>query len=174
MVKEFVEELSGKISFIIETTHIPLSDDKTVADSAVRAAGSLILSSLDAGHNIEIIDINEPKAISIPPFSDSDAILDYLARIEECDESPKAEKLFSALSLVSRYSSVCWIVSYIDDAASNAILSLLESGRIVNLYLPHQSLNYRSDKKRISAETQSMLLNKGAHIKHFTENAVIS
>lgn len=173
MVKEFTEELSGKISFFIEPRHIVLKNNESVGDLAVRAAGSLILSALDAGHNIEIIDAAISQVINIPPFADPDVILEYLSRLKETKHSYKKENIEAVIFSISKVSSVCFVLSANDDAINENIYSLLDSGRFVNVYLPHNTVNYKNDDLKISDRMVSMLTVHGAHIKFYGEGSIL-
>ncbi len=173
MVKEYTEELSGKISFIIEPRNILLKNNESIGNLAVRASGSLILSALDAGHNIEICDVSMQHVMHIPPFADTDLILEYLARLNDEQEPYKKEKIDSALLSMSRVSSVCFVLSSINNSMNESIYSLLHSGRSVNLYLPHNSLSYKNKDLRISDIEIANFANSGVRIKFYTEESIL-
>ncbi|HBM15832.1 MAG TPA: hypothetical protein DD381_05765 [Lentisphaeria bacterium] len=174
MVKEYTEELSGKISFIIDSTFVQLSDNESITDSAIRAAGSLIFASLDSSHTIEILNLKEQIIHTYQPFSDSDMILDYLARLEVSKNPYEIEKLNNSLSLVSKSSSLCFIFSLLNNKILNCLYYLAENGRVINLLLPHESFEYKRENERISSQITSLLSSNGIQIKYFTKDSIIA
>ena len=78
MVKTFEEELGGRVSLILccESAELP------IIDNAVRAAGSLGVAALQAGHQLEFIDLTIAPVLRFAAFSDESEFLERLARYE--------------------------------------------------------------------------------------------
>lgn len=136
MVKEFNEELSGRISFILDNSPAVAENGEKALDWAARCAGSLIFSALDKGHHTELIDLNSFEILSIPPYSDGDMVLEALARTGEKEKCLNPQSLGKAVSMVSGKSSLCLILSRSDTEIGNYIRTLIEDRRSVSVYLP--------------------------------------
>lgn len=138
MVKEFSEELSGRITIIIDRTPSAEDDEgETNLDSAVRAVGSLTLSALDIGHHVDIVPVESKEITHFPPFADGTVLLDMLARMEETEgQVPSLEELRNAVDLASRRSAVCFVMTASNEALSLIAKQLLEERRKVSALLP--------------------------------------
>ena len=78
MVKTFEEELGGRVSLILDCGPAELR----IVDNAVRAAGSLGVAALQAGHQLEFIDLTNAPVLRFAAFSDEAEFLERLARYE--------------------------------------------------------------------------------------------
>lgn len=136
MVKTFEEELSGRVSIVMDAGH---SGDAKVLDDCVRAAGSLIFAALDQGDHVEWIDLANFELLLIPPFADGDEILDRLARVPAVRDCLTAEGLEKATARLSRKSAVCFVLTEGNAAVERAIHVLQNRHQRVAVYLPENS-----------------------------------
>jgi uncharacterized protein (DUF58 family) len=140
MVKIFEEELSGRISVIIDTR-----GDEKVFDNAMRAAGSIMNAALEEGNHIEWIDLGNLQLNLVPPLSDGMDLLFGLARIQPKNMEITAARIEEALDKISRKSTV----HYISTAFHDTILKVLDDPkwhkRLFTLYLPQGSPAPRLD-----------------------------
>ncbi len=135
MVKTFEEELSGRVTIIMDAGN---SGDTKVFDDCVRATGSLIFASLDAGDHVEWIDLANRELLLIPPFADGGEILDRLARITGQPNCLTEKNIQMALERISRKSAICFILTEFNQAAYDAISELEKQRRQVSVYLPEK------------------------------------
>jgi uncharacterized protein (DUF58 family) len=133
MVKTFDEELSGRISIVMDTGRAGAED---TLDDCVRAAGSLIFAALDAGHHVEWIDLARMELMLIPPFADGHEILDTLARVKADKPTLTEEKLSQALGNISHKSAISLVLTDFTPAVWPALEQLLTHHRNVSLYMP--------------------------------------
>lgn len=133
MVKTFDEELSGRISIILDGG---ASGNGRVLDAAARAAGSLMFAALDEGHHVELIDLDRLELAVFPPFADGQEILDRLARLALTPGTLQADRLRTAVDRLSRRSAVCLVLTEFNAAVSAVLDLLVERHRHVSLYLP--------------------------------------
>lgn len=139
MVKEFSDELSGRISLVIDRTTTPKDKEgETVLDAAVRAVGSLTLAALDIGHHVDIIPVDSKETTSFPPFADGTALLDMLARLEElAEQTPAFQELRDAVDLGAKRSAVCFVMTAKNAALPVIAEQLLNERRKVAVMLPN-------------------------------------
>jgi uncharacterized protein (DUF58 family) len=78
MVKTFEEELGGRVCLILCCEPAEMR----IVDNSVRAAGSLAVAALQAGHQLEFIDLTSAPVLRFAAFSDESEILERLARYE--------------------------------------------------------------------------------------------
>jgi uncharacterized protein (DUF58 family) len=78
MVKTFEEELGGRVSLLLDCGPAEIR----VVDHAVRAVGSLGVAALQAGHQLEFIDLTDEPVLRYAAFSDEGEFLERLARYE--------------------------------------------------------------------------------------------
>jgi uncharacterized protein (DUF58 family) len=133
MVKTFDEELSGRVAVVMDCGH---SGDPKAFDDCARAAGSLIFAALDAGHQVEWIDVAHRQPLPISPFSDGQELLDRLARITAVAGSLTGEALLECAERVARKSALCLVLTVCQADTLKAIDLLRERKRVVSLYLP--------------------------------------
>lgn len=139
MVKEFSEELSGRISIILDQTLNSSSSkgEETTLDTAVRVTGSLTLAALDIGHHVDVIPVKSNGVTSFPPFADGTALLDMLARLEGFKkQAPGLQELRKAADSGSKRSAVCFIMTAPNDALPIITEQLLDERRKVSVMLP--------------------------------------
>ncbi|HBC88334.1 MAG TPA: hypothetical protein DCZ94_15385 [Lentisphaeria bacterium] len=132
MIKEFSEELSGRLTIILDNR---ASAGMELCDIAARAAGSLAFSSLDAGHHVEMVDPSRADTLVVPPFSTGDALLEFIARTELSADFNLLEKIKDILGKISSRSSVV-IVAVKREGLDEAVEYLLSQNRKVSLYIP--------------------------------------
>ena len=135
MVKTYDEDLSGRVSLIMDCGH---SGDTRRLDDCVRAAGSLIFAALDAGHHVEWIDLARLELRLIPPFADGHEILDTLARIEPAPGCLTPDHLHRALERVSVKSAISLVLTDISPAIQEMVGQLRAKGRTVSWYVPER------------------------------------
>lgn len=134
MVKTFNEELSGRISFILDCDSLV---DRNVFDDAVRATGSLIFAALDKGHHVELVRLCDPETVSItPPFADGEEILRFLARLQAGGGSMTRERLEVACSKLSKKSSICVVLTRLTPETIDVLTGWSGRRRRVSVYGP--------------------------------------
>ncbi len=136
MVKEFNEELSGRITVIIDCTPTTQIDGETQLDRAVRGGGSLTLVALDIGHHVDIIPMSNLSISKFPPFADGTALLDMLAGIKEKKNCLNAELLQDAVDMSVTRSALCFVITKPNKDLGKIINQLLEEKRKISIYLP--------------------------------------
>ncbi|HEV8541977.1 MAG TPA: DUF58 domain-containing protein [Verrucomicrobiae bacterium] len=148
MVKDFEEELAGRVSLILDA----VSDDEVQIDNAVRAAGSIGAATLQEGHQLEFTDLTNPERLRLPPFSDERELLERLARYTPVrgTAEPGIENLWrkSSIALVGTEFRPQWV---------NIIAQAHRQNRRIHIYLP--------PGKDIPAGTE-------AELWHFDQNAI--
>ena len=137
MIREFDEELSGRVALLLDCTCQPATGAERVQDWVARAAGSLALAALDEGHHVELVELGQQQVHRFSPFADPDAVLDVLARLEERPTPPTPDRLAEALQQLPRKSSLCFILAGGHaDCIEFIRTSPLCERRTVSLYLP--------------------------------------
>lgn len=128
MVKTFDEELAGRLAVILvcEPCHAAHADD------AARAAGSLMFTALEAGHQVDFWDADSNAFIPIPPFSDGGQMLHALARYQ-----PAAVRDWRALAeKLPRKAAVALVAADFGADQRSFLAGLSRRGRKTSLYLP--------------------------------------
>ncbi len=142
MVKEFDEELSGRVSIVVDRRGGRTPDGERVLDWAARAAGSLALSALDEGNHVELTDLAGGPVHVFTPFTDPDAVLDALARLGEraLAAQDATECVDGVLAECSGTSALCFVLTQPDADVLSAVAarSAMER-RPVSLYVPEFS-----------------------------------
>jgi len=136
MVKEFSEELSGRITIIADRTATDSKDGETMLDAAVRAVGSITLSALDIGHHVDLVAVNMNGIIHFPPFADGTALLNLLAAMKEENRVLSLESLQNAVDLASRRSALCFVMTAPNKALEIIIKNLINDRRKVSVFVP--------------------------------------
>ena len=174
MVKQFNEELSGRISFVIDNCAYPITDKETTLDCAVRAAGSMIFSALDIGHHTELIDLSEQEILHVPPFSDGDIVLETLAGIRNDNNLLNKKNIENALSRLSSKAAICFVITVLNDDMLDIIYKLHSENRTVSLYLPSAKLVKDNPvlKKIISHNDYLLSKLNSNQIHYFTRNEI--
>jgi uncharacterized protein (DUF58 family) len=133
MVKTFEEELSGRVTIILDTGH---GGDGRIFDDCVRAAGSLIFAALDAGHHVECIDLAALKLRLMPPFAGNDEILGILAGLEMRTGMLTSERLAEAVEKASKRGALSLLLTACNEAVCDCVTALGRHRRKVSVYLP--------------------------------------
>lgn len=136
MVKEFDEELSGKVALILDCSDFTLPDGESSLDCAARAAGSLVFAALDADSHVEFIDLASMDVVYNPAFMDGDAILEKLAGIKALKDCMTRDRLDGALGKLSLKASLSFVVSHLNPELNGILSRLLNERRLVSLYIP--------------------------------------
>ncbi len=138
MVKEFNEELSGRITIIIDCTPTPKKEGETLLDRAVRAVGSITLAALDIGHHVDIIALSNCRVLKFPPFADGTQLLDMLAGVKEEKSCVTRKKLNTAIELAASRSALCLVAVKPHKELIDIAEQLFDDNRKVSLYLPNE------------------------------------
>ena len=133
MVKTFEEELSGRVTIVLDTGH---GGDDRIFDDCVRAAGSLMFTALDAGHHVECIDLASLKLLLLPPFAGNEEVLTILAGLEMQRDVLTSERLSEALEKASKRSAISFLLTASNEAVSECVSALVRHRRKVAVYLP--------------------------------------
>ena len=136
MVKEFEEELSGRVGLIMDVTPARGPKGENLLDWAARAAGSLTLAALDAGHHVSFLRLGEAEPLLVPPFADGTAVLAALARLAATREGRTAAALLAAAERLPRKASVVLVLTGVDDAVREFLAIALPANRRAAVYLP--------------------------------------
>ncbi len=136
MVKEFHEELSGRIGFIVDCSDTEAENGDRILDYAARAAGSLIFSALDHDHYVEMVSLDKLKLFQNPSFSDGEPMLEALARLEEGHDGLNRENLDKAVNLINHKAAVCMVLTRVNEDVNQVIENLHADGRVVTVCLP--------------------------------------
>lgn len=125
MVKEFDEELSGRIAILVDSAPLKTSAGKPALDWAARAAASLTLSALGRGDGVDLIDIRSLRVHRSPQLANCGVILEALARLPEASTPLNDEQLVKALLTAPRRSAACVVLTDYD----GGILDVMEGVR---------------------------------------------
>jgi len=136
MTKTFEEELSGRVSIILDTGD---PDDRDVADDTIRAAGSLMLAALEAGHHVDWVDLESRECRSLSPFAGAEEFLDELARLRPASDQVSEDSLTDAWDRIGRRSSVAFVLTRPFDLVAPWIELAQSVRRPVSVYLPRES-----------------------------------
>lgn len=126
MVKTFEEELAGRAAILV---HCDLNSP--IAEACLRAAGSLALAGIDAGHQIEFHNLNEQRRIRIPPFGDRSRLLEELARYDT-----SAKNNDGVLDTIPIRSAIHVVATSWSSQLQNRLQPLLTSDHLLILHLP--------------------------------------
>lgn len=137
MVKEFEEELAGRVCLIIDPAPANAADGGSALDWAARAAGSLALATLDRGNQLELASSDGALRLSVPPFADSEVVLEALARLEERRCKLTAEALEMLVDGLPRKASLCFVMTCADPVVTAFINEApFLRRRVMTVYLP--------------------------------------
>ena len=164
MVKEFDEQLSGRVSVILDNRQGRTLVGESSFDWAVRAAGSLILSALDAGFQVEFISLCDMKLLSIPPFMDGDIVLEALARVTPTTKQFTFQTLNEAVSRLSSKSGLSIILTEMSSDMIDYLNKTSEQGsRKMSIYLPsHNNAPPSND------------IGQAINIQYYSKNRIVS
>ncbi|MGA1843898.1 MAG: DUF58 domain-containing protein [bacterium] len=110
MVKEFDEELSGRVCVLVDSRRNSTPEDSPALDWAARAAGSLALAALDKGNQISLANLGTGEISHVSPFNGSDIVLEIMARMEEHQAATVITHLEDILAHVPKKSSLCFVL----------------------------------------------------------------
>ena len=128
MVKTFDEELAGRLAFIISC------DGATpeLVDDCVRAAGSLMMAALQAGHQVYLWNFSSENFQPLPPFSDGTDLLHALARFQ-----PEVITHWDLLAeKLPRKSAAALVAAALGDGERTFLRETSFKHRKTSLYLP--------------------------------------
>jgi uncharacterized protein (DUF58 family) len=138
MVKEFDEELSGRVALLVDCRGGDGTAAQSRLDDAARTAASLALAALEQGHHVELATLQPGCPVTaVSPFMDSDVVLDALARLTPGPSTLRREDLAELLARLSPKASRCLILSRECDVLHALMAAeLAASSRPVAVYLP--------------------------------------
>ena len=139
MVKECDEELSGRVGLLLDPATAVDADSDEVLHQAARAAASLTLAALDAGHHVAflVIGAGQHEPVVVPPFDDGDVVLDLLARVRTRPPEDDRHALAQAIERLPRRSSICLLTTRADEPAFDRVAFEHDvRARPAALYLP--------------------------------------
>ena len=127
MVKTFDEELAGRVAVIISCD----GARGEVVDDCVRAAGSVIMTALQGGHQVAVWNAGNENFQNIPPFSDGSEVLHDLARFE-----PKPVRWETVVDKIPRRSAVALVSARLRPPEEDFLRQLSLKHRRCTVYLP--------------------------------------
>jgi uncharacterized protein (DUF58 family) len=135
MVREFDEELSGRVGVI-------LGCDAPYLDWACRAAASLMLAALDQGYQVEYCDLRNRQVISVPPFADGGVFMDALARLGPEPDQLTPEHIAECVQGLPAKGGLSFVLTSLNAESVAHINALAEQDRRkVVVYLPAELAN---------------------------------
>jgi len=160
MVKEFDEELSGRVSLLVDCSAARTPDGDSTLDWAARAAGSLALAALEQGNQVELADLGAGTVLSVSPFADVDVLLSALARLKERPGPVPLTEVQELLERLPRRSGLCFVLTRPDQERIGFIENdPLCAGRTVSVCVPDfaEPLDWpaHADLRRYSAHALS-------------------
>ncbi|MBT3375460.1 MAG: DUF58 domain-containing protein [Lentisphaerae bacterium] len=134
MVKEFDEELAGRIAVLVDCS---VEEGAPVLDRAARAAGSVALACLDRGDHVDVVDLGRGELVSVSPFVDSDVVLTALARLEGKGPGTFGSHLEEVSGRLGPRTALCFVLTgAVTEAHDAVVCRLVERGRRVSVCLP--------------------------------------
>lgn len=133
MVKTFDQELAGRAAFVLDGGH---GGDAEALDNCLRAAGSLMVAALDAGHHVQWVDLARLESRLILPLADIHTLLEDLARLSPSPGSLNPARLDLALGSLSSRNAVHFVLTECPDFVAQTAMELHRARRQVTLYLP--------------------------------------
>ncbi|MCH2174888.1 MAG: DUF58 domain-containing protein [Lentisphaeria bacterium] len=133
MVKEFEEELAGRVGLIF-LPQIKNKDSETF-ENAVRCCSSLMNATQEAGHQLDAIIAGRTNRIQVPPFSDGRDWLDELAAVQASKVGIDMESLLLDVNKLPSKSSICIVALHTPNSELDMIRSLFPK-RKVAVYIP--------------------------------------
>ena len=128
MVKTFEEELSGRLAVVLSCDGAATDQ----VDNCVRAAGSLLMTALEAGHQAAFWDPETNQFVVLPPFADGGDLLLALARYE-----PKPIRNWQEVAAkLPRKSTVALVATAARGGERSFLEALGHARRSSALYLP--------------------------------------
>ena len=138
MVKEFDEELSGRVGIVHDPGGGSVAGGETVLDWSARAVASMMFSALDEGHQVEYVSLGDMTPYAVPPFSDGDALLGHLARLRGRRKELTVEEVAAAMDCLPRKASLCFVLACCPAAVGEYLAAECAYGgwRKIAVYLP--------------------------------------
>ena len=137
MVREFDEQLSGRVTIILDASPGNGPNGEPLFNWAARAAASLMLSALDAGHQVEFAILGQPDLLSVPPFADGQVVLAALARTQLDSTSPSRENLSQIFYNSPRKAALCYVLTDLHASWREHLAEdVLPAHRSASVYLP--------------------------------------
>lgn len=137
MVKEFDEELSGSITFVLDCSTRKIPHGDVTLDWAARAVGSLAFAALDQGNQLSFVNMGSGSIIKISPFTNPDVILTELARMGGGNNYPFMPNMEKILPHLPQKGSFCFILLKAEKSLPSFLMSSpYFSNRLISIYLP--------------------------------------
>ena len=132
MVKSFEEELAGRAALLVccekSSPHV---------EACIRAAGSMALAGIEAGHQIEFLNVNEERRVRVQPFGDTSRLLEELARFYPAAGAVTPEKMAEALGQIAKRSAIHFVATSVTSLLEAEINRLQNAQKLVTLHLPN-------------------------------------
>jgi uncharacterized protein (DUF58 family) len=139
MVKEFEEELAGRVGIVVGCDVPEGAAGRALLDRTARAAASLLYAALDRGHQVEYVDLAALERHSVPPFSDGASVLEALARLHAEPRAPELERLDRAVAALSPRGSLCFVLPRLTPAVRDWLARPSLRRRKLTLVLPESA-----------------------------------
>jgi uncharacterized protein (DUF58 family) len=137
MVKEFDEELSGRVCVLVDCRRNTAPDGGPLLDWAARATGSLALATLDKGNQLYLANLGTGDLSHISPFNGSDIVLEIMARMAAEEESTATTHLNDILARVPKKSSLCFVLMGEDEKLPGFLKENPDcQRRVITFYIP--------------------------------------
>ncbi len=134
MVKTFEEELAGRAALLVYC-----DAPGPAAEACLRCAGGLAVAGLEAGHQIEFVNLNEARRVRTPPFGETTRLLSELARFDPAAKQFSAPSLDAALGVIPNRSSIHVIATMLTPLLRERIETLRADGKLVSVHLPEKA-----------------------------------
>lgn len=131
MVKSFEEELAGRAALLVYC-----QKGSAHAEACIRAAGSIAFAGIQAGHQIEFLNLNENRRVRIQPFGDSSRLLEELARYNPNAGDLGPQKFATAAGQLPRRSALHFVVTDVTPLLEKEINKLLDARKFVIVHVP--------------------------------------
>jgi uncharacterized protein (DUF58 family) len=131
MVKSFEEELAGRAALMV-----CCEKSSPFAEACIRAAGSIALAGIEAGHQIELMNLNEGRRVRVQPFGDTSRLLEELARFDPAAGEVTGEKISGAIGQTAKRSAIHFVATGVTAALEGEINRLLNAQKLVALHVP--------------------------------------
>jgi len=129
MVKTFEEQLAGRAVLLVHC-----AKGSPHAEACLRAAGSMALAGIEAGHQIEFYNLNEGRRHRFPPFGDTTRLLEELARFDF--NEPSASEIKPFIEAIRSRVAIHFVLSDLSGVFESEIDRLIADGKRVFVHLP--------------------------------------
>lgn len=163
MVKNFDEELSGRVAFLLDVDFI---GREAIFDNALRAAGSMMFQALDEGNHVEWVDLGTMHRHVIPPFLDGSEILEGMARIKSVQGSLHPGRLREAVQMVSKRSSLILVLGNTFEGLNSLLEEWKSAGRRCVICLPGEQQDHGDQTEGELFFYQATRLVRASHALH--------